>query len=212
MQLRLPSASPLASRPGRAPRSRAGKKKRERGLSGANESASLSRRALAPLSQPADSSLSPSIPSHSLPVPPARLPSTRTTLPRPPSAGSNPTDAWLDLASFVAGGAGDAGRAGIFDDLASRIGKDVFIDVAGWHLYLRDVKVDGKTTLASALAAKLGSAVADGGFKRAEAEAVLAGLPVRLGGGKAAVPLADAIPAAALGDLWRALEDFERGK
>jgi hypothetical protein len=112
----------------------------------------------------------------------------------------------------VAGGAGDAGRAGIFDDLASRIGKDVYIDVAGWHLYARDVKVDGKTTLAAALAAKLGSAVADGGFKKPAAEAVLAGVPVRLGGGKASVPLLDAVPAGALSDLWRALEDFERGK
>ena len=109
-------------------------------------------------------------------------------------------------------GSGDAGRTGIFDDLASKIGKDVFIDVAGWHLYLRDVKVDGRTTLAAALAAKLGGAVADGGFDRAAVEATLAALPVRLGGGKAEVSLLDAVPAAALGDLFRALEDFERGK
>jgi hypothetical protein len=77
---------------------------------------------------------------------------------------------------------------------------------------LRDVKVDGRTSLASALAAKLGSAVADGGFKKAAVEAMLAGLPVRLGGGKAEVSLLDAVPSGALSDLFRALEDFERGK
>ena len=133
-------------------------------------------------------------------------------LPTPLSAGSNsPADAWLDLASFVAG-SGDAGRAGIFDDLAARIGKDVYLDVAGWHLYLRDIKVDGRTTLASALAAKLGAAVADGGFKKAGVEAALAAIPVRLGGGKAEVSMLDAVPNGALGDLYRALEDFERGK
>jgi hypothetical protein len=159
-------------------------------------------------SQPA-SHFSPALSNH--PRPPTRRP---VPLPTPPSAGgtgNSPADAWLDLASFVAG-SGDAGRAGIFDDLASKIGKDVYIDVAGWHLYLRDVKVDGRTSLASALAAKLGSAVADGGFKKAAVEAMLAGLPVRLGGGKAEVSLLDAVPSGALSDLFRALEDFERGK
>ena len=42
--------------------------------------------------------------------------------------------------------------------------------------------------------------------------ATLAALPISLGGGKATVALADAVPAYAVGDLVRAVEDFGRGK
>ncbi len=205
--LRLSTTSPhlggavclAAGRPGE-------REKRESGTQGMETTDPLSRMA-DPLST------SPSPPSPALPRPRPSTPTSTRRSPPPILAGNNsPTDAWLDLAAFVAGGGGDAGRAGIFDDLAARIGKDVYLDVAGWHLYLRDIKVDGRTTLASALAAKLGSAVADGGFKQAGVEAALTALPVRLGGGKAQVSLLDAVPAGALGDLYRALEDFERGK
>lgn len=60
-------------------------------------------------------------------------------------------------------------------------GRDVYIDVSGWHLYLRDVKVpdSGGTTLASGLAAMLAQE-GDG----ADVAGVLGQVPVPLGGGQ----------------------------
>ncbi len=80
------------------------------------------------------------------------------------------------------------------------------------HLPLRDVRVGG-TSLAAAIAAELGSAVLkDGRVDAASARAALARVSLPLGGGQAAVPLADAIPTYQMGELVRALEDFEGGK
>ena len=49
------------------------------------------------------------------------------------SAGREAVGSWLDLASFVAS-AGKSGGHTAFDGLADKIGRDVYIDVAGWHL------------------------------------------------------------------------------
>jgi hypothetical protein len=57
-------------------------------------------------------------------------------MPRPAvharGAGQDAVSSWVDLASFVSS-AGGAGRTP-YDDLADAIGRDVYIDVAGWHL------------------------------------------------------------------------------
>ena len=79
------------------------------------------------------------------------------------------------------------------------------------HLYLRDVRV-GNATLAAGLAAQLGAAASRGEDPATAVAATLAALPISLGGGKATVALADAVPAYAVGDLVRAVEDFGRGK
>jgi hypothetical protein len=40
---------------------------------------------------------------------------------------------WIDLASFVTSSGGGGGRSP-YEELADKIGRDVYIDVAGWHL------------------------------------------------------------------------------
>ena len=72
--------------------------------------------------------------------PPSRLaPATRRHIPVPRGKASQPPPragggdgafgAWKDLADFV--GSGSGGAKGAFDSLADRIGRDVYIDVAG---------------------------------------------------------------------------------
>lgn len=78
-------------------------------------------------------------------------------------------------------------------------------------MYLRDVRVGG-STLAAGLAAQLGAAAINGDDPRAAVAATLGALPLTLGGGKVTVKLADAIPAFAVGDLERAVEEFAEGQ
>lgn len=47
-------------------------------------------------------------------------------------------------------------------------GRDVYLDVAGWHLYLKDVKVGGSINLAQGLAQQLGSQIDGQGFREAD--------------------------------------------
>ena len=66
-------------------------------------------------------------------------------------------------------------------------------------------------TLAQALAMSLGTQIQGGKrFGPADLEELLARVPVRLGGGKATLPLGDVVPAACMRDLERVCTDFER--
>lgn len=50
----------------------------------------------------------------------------------------------------------------------------MYLDVAGWHLYLRDVKVGGSgLSLAQGLAAQLGAQIDGQGFRAADVQALL---------------------------------------
>ena len=70
-------------------------------------------------------------------------------------AAGGPAGGWFDLANFVATSSSNKTP---FDDFAASIGKDIYIDVLGWHLFLRDVKLTGADqSLAQALATKIGS-------------------------------------------------------
>ena len=92
-------------------------------------------------------------------------------------------------------------------------GKAAYVDVQGWHVYLRDVKVSG-APLSGILAGELGPLAAAGqgaaALSPAAIDGFLAKVPLKLGGGKATVSLLDAIPSFALGDLHRAVEDWAR--
>lgn len=105
----------------------------------------------------------------------------------------------------------------------------MYVDVSGWHLYLRDVSVaPGGPKMAEALANKLGTVrtsayedtrcstktqeVADIGYSEAMVKQVLALVPVSLGKGKVEVPLLDIIPDHSLQDLCRAVEDHARSR
>jgi len=75
------------------------------------------------------------------------------------SVGQDSVGAWVDLASFVA--ASSSGAKSPYDELADKIGRECYIDVAGWHLYLKDVRLVGisNATLAQGLASQLGPQV-----------------------------------------------------
>ena len=74
------------------------------------------------------------------------------------------------------------------ESLAAEIGENVYIDIAKWHLYLRDAH------LHTVVAQQLYSMLEDGNLDADRVAQVLQGIPVKLGGGKREVPLADLIP------------------
>jgi hypothetical protein len=90
------------------------------------------------------------------------------------------------------------------ESLAAEIGENVYIDIAKWHLYLRDAH------LHTVVAQQLYSMLEDGDLDADKVERVLQGIPVKLGGGKREVPLADLIPMQCQVQLMDVLEEFQR--
>ncbi|MCF2971558.1 DUF3181 family protein [Synechococcus sp. Nb3U1] len=90
------------------------------------------------------------------------------------------------------------------EQLAATIGAEVYIDVARWHLYLRDAH------LHTLLAEQLAPQVMTGKVDEAAVTQVLQGIPVKLGGGRKELPLADLLPMQSLLNLLDVLEDFSR--
>ena len=88
--------------------------------------------------------------------------------------------------------------------IAAEIGSAVYIDVAKWHLYLRDAHLH--TPLAEALYPML----ADGNLDEQQVEAALQAIPVTLGGGKKTLSLLDLIPSSGMRDLMDTLEECQR--
>ncbi len=90
------------------------------------------------------------------------------------------------------------------ESLAAEIGEAVYIDVAKWHLYLSNAHLH--TVLAEALYPVL----LDNALTEATLTQVLQGIPVKLGGGKREVPLADLVPMQCQVALMDVLEEFQR--
>lgn len=91
-----------------------------------------------------------------------------------------------------------------FEALASEIGDNVYIDVAKWHLYLKDAHLH--TTVAEQVLPLLSK----GSVNENDVLAVLRNIPVKLGGGKVDVPLSDLIPMQGQVTLMDLLEEFQR--
>jgi hypothetical protein len=87
-------------------------------------------------------------------------------------------------------------------DLSSAIGDRLYLQVAGWHLYLKDAG------LAEALAIEC-SALVDQGAAIAARHA-LERVQVPIGGGSSRLPLARLLPSSQLSDLEQILEDHGR--
>jgi hypothetical protein len=87
------------------------------------------------------------------------------------------------------------------EQLAAAIGKDVYIDVAKWHLYLRDAHLH--TVLAEQLYPILGKNVTE-----EQVLQVLRNIPVKLGGGKLETPLANLLPMQSQMHLMDIIEEF----
>ncbi len=90
------------------------------------------------------------------------------------------------------------------ESLAAEIGENVYIDIAKWHLYLNDAH------LHTVVAEQLYPMLEDGDLDADRVGQVLQGIPVKLGGGKREVPLADLIPMQCQVQLMDVLEEFQR--
>ena len=88
--------------------------------------------------------------------------------------------------------------------LAAEIGENVYIDVAKWHLYLRDAH------LHTLLAEQLLPLVQQNKVEEGQVSAILKNIPVKLGGGKREVPLADLLPMQSQVHLMDVLEEYQR--
>ncbi|NER00822.1 MAG: DUF3181 family protein [Cyanothece sp. SIO2G6] len=88
--------------------------------------------------------------------------------------------------------------------IAADIGSTAYIDVAKWHLYLRDAHLH--TPLAEALYPML----LEGTLDASKVEAALQNIVVNLGGGKRTLTLFELIPTQALQDLMNVLEECQR--
>jgi Protein of unknown function (DUF3181) len=90
------------------------------------------------------------------------------------------------------------------ESLAASIGDNVYIDVAKWHLYLRDAH------LAKPLAEQLYPLLSGKSITSDQVQSILKGIPVKLGGGKMEVPLADLLPMQSQVHLMDVLEECQR--
>ncbi|MEM9220689.1 MAG: DUF3181 family protein [Cyanobacteria bacterium P01_F01_bin.150] len=88
--------------------------------------------------------------------------------------------------------------------IAAEIGSAIYIDVAKWHLYLREAHLH--TPLAEALYPMM----ADGKINEGQVKSVLQAISVPLGGGKKTLTLLDLIPSSGIMDLMDVLEECQR--
>lgn len=86
---------------------------------------------------------------------------------------------WLDLTRLVTGGGGTKSP---YDELATEIGKQVYLDIGGWHLYTRDLSATPASKMNVALAMSLGPKAAQNGGRLSEQEvvALLKTIPVKV--------------------------------
>ena len=91
-------------------------------------------------------------------------------------------------------------------------GHDVYIDVSGWHLFLKEAKAAKGLTIAQALAQQFGEDISGGQYDSSKIEQVLQKVPIKLGGGKVTVSLYELLPSACLKDLENILSDFEKDR
>ncbi|KAG1655529.1 hypothetical protein FOA52_000009 [Chlamydomonas sp. UWO 241] len=111
---------------------------------------------------------------------------------------------WLDLTKLVTGG---GGKKSPYDELASEIGKQIYVDLAGWHLYSRDMTATQGMKMDQALARQLGPKAAER-LRESDIEAVLKKIPIKAGAGKLQVSLFEIMPSMCVGDLTRIVEDY----
>ncbi|HEY9698484.1 MAG TPA: DUF3181 family protein [Trichocoleus sp.] len=90
------------------------------------------------------------------------------------------------------------------EKLAAAIGENVYIDVAKWHLYLRDAHLH--TTLAEQLLPLMQS----GSVSESQVSALLDKISVKIGGGKMEVRLSDLLPMQSQVHLMDVLEEYQR--
>lgn len=90
------------------------------------------------------------------------------------------------------------------EGLAAEIGKNVYIDIAKWHLYLSDAH------LAQTIAERVYPMLVNNRLEESQVIQILEDIQVPLGGGKRQVPLIDLIPSNGQVNLMDLLEEYQR--
>lgn len=90
------------------------------------------------------------------------------------------------------------------ETLAAQIGENIYIDVAKWHLYLREAH------LHTVLAEKVFPLIDDDNLNEAAVTDILREIKVTLGGGHLQVSLADLLPTKCQVDLMDLLEEYQK--
>lgn len=88
--------------------------------------------------------------------------------------------------------------------LAAKIGENVYIDVAKWHLYLNDAHLH--TTVAE----KVYPLLEDNSLSEDAVTEILQGISVKLGGGKTELPLNQLLPMQCQMTLLDLLEEYQK--
>lgn len=88
--------------------------------------------------------------------------------------------------------------------LAAKIGENVYIDVAKWHLYLNDAH------LHTIVAEKVYPLLEDNSLSENSVTAILQDIPVKLGGGKTQLALNELLPMQCLINLLDLLEEYQQ--
>ena len=89
------------------------------------------------------------------------------------------------------------------ESLAAEIDNNVYMDIAKWHLYLREAH------LHTVVAERVYPMLEDNSLSESKVLQILADIPVKIGG-KRDLPLADLIPTASQVNLMDILEEFQR--
>jgi hypothetical protein len=92
----------------------------------------------------------------------------------------------------------------VIENLAAEIGENIYIDVAKWHLYLSDAHLH--TTVAEQVYPLL----EDKAVSEKAVMKILREIPVKLGGGKLEVSLADLLPMQSQVHLIDLLEEYQQ--
>jgi hypothetical protein len=90
------------------------------------------------------------------------------------------------------------------EELAAEIGDKIYIDVAKWHLYLKDAK------LHTVVAEKALATLSEGNITGDKLTELLKSISIDLGGGRTKVSLLDLIPPTGQANLMDVLTEFAR--
>lgn len=97
-----------------------------------------------------------------------------------------------------------ADSAEAVEALAAEIGENIYMDIAKWHLYLGDAKLH--TVLADRFYPMLGQGIPS----EDDVLKVLQDIPIKLGGGRQTVSLAEMLPMQCQVNLMDLLEEYQR--
>ena len=88
--------------------------------------------------------------------------------------------------------------------LAAKIGENIYIDVAKWHLYLNDAH------LHTVVAEKIYPILEDDSLSENAVTSILESIPVKLGGGKTELSLSELLPMQCQMTLIDLLEEYQK--